>query len=190
VMPGHTYAWWVDGNLEKGETAFMKEVVPFVERTYRVQATREGRVIGGLSAGGYGALNLVLKYPQMFAAGAFLSPAAYTPMPPPISRARVDHPFLKNGVFDPDTWTRLHWSTWFPAYKASGITVPVYINSGDHDRYDIAYHAALLYQKFREIQPEAAEFRVVAGDHEWAVWAGTFPEAAKFLGTYAAKPVP
>lgn len=190
VMPGHTYGWWADGNKEKGETAFLTEVIPYVQKTFRVFNTRQGRLVGGLSAGGYGTVNLILKHPEMFAAAAALSPAIYSPLPPTTSSARKDHPFQKDGSFDGDTWIRLNWLNWFEGYKASGIVVPIYINSGDHDRFDIAYHAAGLYQKFREIQPKAAEFRVVDGDHEWPVWASTFPEAAKFLGQYAAPPHP
>lgn len=190
VMPGHTYGWWTDGNKEKGETALLTEVIPYVEKTFRVYHSREGRLIGGLSAGGYGTVNLILKHPEMFAAAAALSPAIYAPLPPTTSSAQKDHPFQKDGKFDPDTWKRLSWNNWMDGYKASGIVVPIYINSGDHDRFDIAYHAAVLYQKFREIQPKAAEFRVVDGDHEWPVWAATFPDAAKFLGRYAAQPHP
>jgi Predicted esterase len=190
VMPGHSYGWWVDGNREKGETAFLQEVIPYVESTFRVYNTRAGRLIAGLSAGGYGTVNLILKHPDMFAAAAAFSPAVYTPLPPPTSSAQKHHPFQKDGAFDGDTWTRLNWPRWFPAYKEAGITVPIYINSGDHDYFDIAYHAAVLYQKFREIQPAAAEFRVVGGDHGWTVWSSTFPDAARFMGQYAAPPGP
>jgi S-formylglutathione hydrolase FrmB len=50
------------------------------------------------------------------------------------------------------------------------MVVPIYINSGDHDTFDISYHAAVLYQTLREHQPNAVEFRLVDGDHEWQVW--------------------
>ena len=38
--------------------------------------------------GGYGALRFALKYPDMFAAAALLSPAIYDPVPPENSGAR------------------------------------------------------------------------------------------------------
>jgi len=190
VMPGHTNGWWSDGNKEKGETALLKEVLPFVERTWRVIPAKRGRLVAGNSAGGFAAINMVLKYPDLFAAAAALSPAIYTPLPPETSSARKNHPFQLDGRFDPASWERLNWPNWFEGYKAQAIRVPLYINAGDWDRFDIAYHAAVLYQKFREIQPRITVFRVVPGDHEWPVWAATFPEAARFIGQYAARPEP
>ncbi len=188
VMPGHTQAWWSDGNKELGETALLKEVVPFVERTYRVIAAKRGRLVAGNSAGGFATINMVLKYPDLFAAAAALSPAIYAPLPPETSSARKNHPFLVDGKFDPASWQRLNWPAWFEGYKAQSTRVPLYINSGDQDRFDIAYHAAVVYQKFREIQPKITSFRVVGGDHEWPVWAETFPDAARFLARFVARP--
>jgi len=188
VMPGHFQGWWSDGNKEKGETALLKEVIPYVEKTYRVFGDKGGRLIAGNSAGGFATINLILKNPDMFAAGAALSPAIYAPLPPETSSARKNHPFTIDGKFDAASWQRLNWPSWFDGYKAQPVRVPLYINSGDQDRFDIAYHAAVLYQKFRDIQPKITAFRVVGGDHEWPVWAATLPEAARFLGQYAAKP--
>jgi len=48
------------------EQHIMADVIGFVERTFNVRADREGRAIGGLSMGGYGAMKLALKYPQVF----------------------------------------------------------------------------------------------------------------------------
>ena len=74
VMPG-AKSWWVDGYNEAARTAFFKDLIPHIDTHYRTVAEREGRVVGGLSAGGYGAVNFVLEYPEMFAAAAALSPA-------------------------------------------------------------------------------------------------------------------
>ena len=75
IMPG-AQSWWVDGYNEAAATAFIDDLIPHVNDTWRVIDTREGRVIGGLSAGGYGTVNFVLNHPDLFAAGAALSPAA------------------------------------------------------------------------------------------------------------------
>ena len=45
----------------------MKEVVPFVEKTYRVKAGPENRALAGLSMGGGQTLGLVLSHPDQFA---------------------------------------------------------------------------------------------------------------------------
>ena len=181
VMPGHTAAWWVDGAKEKGETALVKEVMPHAEGKYRIDATRSNRLIAGLSAGGYGTLNLVMKYPQMFAAAAILSPAIYDPVPPSHSSGVRNPPFQKDGKFDAELWKSLNYVTHIDGYKKSGTIVPLYINSGDHDTFGIALQAAMLYERLRLHQPNAIELRVVDGDHEWMVWRDTLGEALQFM---------
>jgi enterochelin esterase-like enzyme len=181
VMPGHTGAWWVDGAKDKGETALVKEVMPHAEAKYRVTAATGGRLIAGLSAGGYGALNLMMKYPKMFAAVAILSPAIYDPVPPSNSSGVRNPPFQKDGKFDADLWKSLNYPVHIEAYKKSGTIVPLYINSGDHDMFGIALQAATLYDRLRLHQPKAIELRVVDGDHEWMVWRDTLPDALQFM---------
>ena len=181
IMPGHTAAWWVDGAKEKGETALVKEVMPHAEAKYRIDAVRGNRLIAGLSAGGFGALNLMMKFPQMFAATALLSPAVYDPVPPNNSSGVRQPPFQKDGKFDAELWKSLNYVSHIEGYKKSGVIVPLYINSGDHDVFSIAFHAATLFERLRFHQPDAIEFRVVNGDHEWMVWRDTLADALQFM---------
>jgi enterochelin esterase family protein len=61
----------------------MKDVVPFVEKNYRVRADRDGRAIAGLSMGGGQTLRVVVAHPDQFAyaavwsAGIGRDPAAF-----------------------------------------------------------------------------------------------------------------
>lgn len=182
VMPGHKQMWWVDGNLEPAESVLFQELLPTIEQRYAVMRTREGRAIAGLSAGGHAAIRQALKRPQMFAAIAALSPAIYDPEPPANSSAWKDQQWFKNGRFDKQTWDRLNWMPLWDAYVAQPLRVPMYINTGDHDRFDIAMPAVSFYMKVRRLQPGKAEFRVVDGDHEWPVWADTIDDALIYLG--------
>jgi enterochelin esterase-like enzyme len=188
IMPG-SKSWWVDGYNEAAETAFFEDLMPHIEQTWRVIPEREGRLIGGLSAGGYGTVNFVLEHPEMFAAAAALSPASYVPVPPASSSGQR-HPAYLNaeGNFDPAKWAELNYTAYIDDYMAQDMVVPLYINSGDHDVFDIAYHGAVLYQALREHQPGKVEFRVVDGDHEWRVWADTLPDALLYTFSYAARP--
>ena len=188
VMPGHTAAWWVDGAKEKGETALVKEVMPHAEAKYRIDAVRSNRLIAGLSAGGFGALNLIMKYPQMFAASAILSPAVYDPVPPSHSSGVRQPPFQKDGKFDAELWKSLNYVSHIEAYKKSGVIVPLYINTGDHDTFSIAFHAATLFERLRFHQPDAIELRIVNGDHEWMVWRDTLADALQFMTVRIAGP--
>lgn len=189
VMPG-SESWWVDGNNENAKTAFFADLIPHVEESFRAISERNGRLVAGLSAGGYGTVNFVLEYPEMFAAGAALSPASYVPYPPATSSAHRHPAFLDaDGKFDRDLWERLNYTSHIESYMAQDIVVPLYINSGDHDEFDIAFHAATLYQSLREHQPNEVELRVVDGDHDWAVWAGTLSEALAYIFRFSSDPV-
>ena len=48
------------------EDMIVKEFIPLIESTYRVNATRATRGISGISMGGYGALKIAMKYPDLF----------------------------------------------------------------------------------------------------------------------------
>jgi pimeloyl-ACP methyl ester carboxylesterase len=51
-----------------------RDVVDYVDRSYRTLAGREGRALAGASMGGYGALRGGILHPERFAAVAALSP--------------------------------------------------------------------------------------------------------------------
>jgi S-formylglutathione hydrolase FrmB len=54
-----------DGRTRYGDF-FLREFMPFVERTYRVRAERAARGITGFSMGGYGALRIAFANPGLF----------------------------------------------------------------------------------------------------------------------------
>ncbi len=71
------FSWYVDSDTNKrnrGETIIIKEVLPLIDAKYRTRAKENDRWITGFSMGGYGALRLGLKYPQLFTAVGGLSP--------------------------------------------------------------------------------------------------------------------
>jgi len=45
---------------------FVREFIPFIERTYRVRSERAARGITGFSMGGYGALRMAFAHPELF----------------------------------------------------------------------------------------------------------------------------
>lgn len=48
------------------ESAIVKDLLGFIDSHFRTVKSAKGRVIGGLSMGGYGAMKLGLKYPDKF----------------------------------------------------------------------------------------------------------------------------
>jgi enterochelin esterase family protein len=61
------------------ETDLKENIIPMVEREYRVSKDRNKRAIAGLSMGGYQALTIGLSYPQLFSYVAGFSSALVGP---------------------------------------------------------------------------------------------------------------
>jgi esterase/lipase superfamily enzyme len=55
-----------DGTV-KCESSIIKELIPHIDATYRTKADRTQRAVEGISMGGFGALMLGFKHPDMFA---------------------------------------------------------------------------------------------------------------------------
>lgn len=67
VMPDGGRGFYTDAQQGPDwEKHIMEDVMGFAERFFPVSRERGGRVIGGLSMGGYGAMKLALKYPDRF----------------------------------------------------------------------------------------------------------------------------
>jgi enterochelin esterase-like enzyme len=185
VMPDAGASWFVD-RREKMETAVIRDLIPDVEKSFRALRTRDGRLIGGLSMGGYGSLRFALKYPEMFAAAALLSPAIYDPLPPNNSGARRAPPFA-TPQFDEQAWRDLNYPKLWDAYLAKKTPVPMYIASGDDDEFMIEAEATRLYSLLRASR-HPAELRIVDGAHAWTVWESTIGDALKYIFRYSARP--
>jgi len=67
VMPDGGRGFYTDAVEGSAyERHLIEDVIGFVDRTFQTIRERRGRVIGGLSMGGFGALKLALKFPQLF----------------------------------------------------------------------------------------------------------------------------
>ncbi len=69
VTPEGGNGWYSDSAAtpnDKYESYIIKELIPEIDKNYRTVAERGGRVIAGLSMGGYGSLKFGLKYPELF----------------------------------------------------------------------------------------------------------------------------
>lgn len=77
-LPMGMWCDWKDG-AAKLETMFIEELIPHIDRSFRTQAKREGRIIEGFSMGGYGAARLGFKHPQLFAAVSLLGAGPLQP---------------------------------------------------------------------------------------------------------------
>ncbi|MEZ2337625.1 alpha/beta hydrolase [Mucilaginibacter sp. RCC_168] len=79
VMPeGEIFSYYIDSPVDpnsKFETYIIKELIPFIDSKYHTVKDKKGRVITGLSMGGYGSLYLSTRHPDLFAAAGSMSGA-------------------------------------------------------------------------------------------------------------------
>ncbi len=69
VTPEGDNGWYSDSvsrPTDKYESYIVKDLIPEIDAKFRTLSGREGRVIAGLSMGGYGSIKFGLKYPDMF----------------------------------------------------------------------------------------------------------------------------
>lgn len=174
------------------ETAFFVELMPHIEASYRVHADRAGRLIGGYSMGGFGALRYALAYPEVFGAALVLSPAVYTPLPPADSSTREFGAFGRGEMLFVDAiYERLNYPALVNDFATSGLTLRLFIAVGDDEYknpdpadalHDIDLEAHLVFNRLVRVPNISAEFRVLDGGHGWDVWTPAFVAGARYLG--------
>lgn len=199
IMPG-SRSWWVDGHNDPARSAFFNDLMPHIEERYRVGKERSMRGVGGLSAGGYGAINFALERPDLFAAVAALSPASYVPFPPGNSSANRHPAFLdEQGEFDRQLWQQLNYTAHLEDYRIKVTPrpleersdvphVPMYISAGRSDVYDAEFHARQLRQAMEKIQPTSVHMDLYPGGHSWKVWRASLPAALNFMFQHVGQP--
>lgn len=176
VMPQGGTDWYVD-RKEKMETAFFEDLMPEVEAHYAVADQRAGRMIGGVSMGGFGALRYAMTRPDQFCGALLLSPAIYPEEPPLTSAARHVGVF-GDRQFDLRVWHALNYPAQWTRYINGPYRLPMFIGAGDDD-LAIQADASTLYTNLR-LAGNPAALRIIDGGHTWAVWSALLPDALKY----------
>ncbi|MBD0324966.1 MAG: hypothetical protein ICV68_00960, partial [Pyrinomonadaceae bacterium] len=84
AVPDGANSFYLNGkDGTRYEDAIVNDFIPFVDKIYRTLGTARSRAIEGISMGGYGALLIAFKYPQMFTAVAAHSAALFEELPKP-----------------------------------------------------------------------------------------------------------
>jgi enterochelin esterase-like enzyme len=176
VMPQGGTDWYVD-RKEKMESAFFSNLLPEIETHYAVSTQRGGRMIGGVSMGGFGALRYALTQPELFCGALLLSPAIYANEPPRASAARRVGVF-GDRQFDPGVWHELNYPAQWDRYMSRPYRLPMFIAAGDDD-LAIQADASTLYTRLR-LAGNPAALRIIDGGHTWEVWSALLPAALKY----------
>jgi enterochelin esterase-like enzyme len=179
VMPSVGNSWYLDG-AEPIETAFVQDLVPWVDRHEPGAAERAERAIAGVSMGGYGAVHLALAHPELFDRVAALSPAVYVPEPPAQSAARRAAVFQRGGVFDPALWRHLNYPPLLDRLARGPWRVKLFVSAGTEDGLHTSIAGAILAQAWRA-HGQPARYHAGPGHHDFALWRHDLVPALVFL---------
>ena len=151
----------------------MKDLIHDVESRFPVAADRQSRAIAGVSMGGYGAVKLALRYPELFAFAGGLSPAVDVPSRP----FSIRRPFqwrFHSSIFGPaGSQTRRDNDPFVLARSVDPKTIPyLYLVCGDQEGLLPANRAFADLLAQHHIPHE---FHVVVGGHDWTQWNKSVP---------------
>ncbi len=173
-----------------------KDLIAHVDATYRTIALRRGRGIGGLSMGGFGALQLAMRHPELYAASAshsgvdallYAGPHPYVAGQVVLHdqaalRSRVGGPIadLVRTIFGTDA---ANWRGHDPASLAGGLKdgdLALYLDAGSEDELLLHDGAQYLHDLLLE-RGVHHEWYLGPGGHTFAFWAQRIDDSLAFF---------
>ena len=184
IMPQVHRSFYRDEAVGNRYWTFLSEELPAVcHEFFHLSERREDTFVGGLSMGGYGALNWALRQPERFAAAASLSGALDLPALAERRQSETVDPSMWDRIFDAPTRSREGTADdllWLLDQAAdAGTQLPaLYVGCGTEDR--------LYRQSTRFVERAASRGIPVTsdfgpGDHEWGLWDRTIQDVLAWL---------
>jgi S-formylglutathione hydrolase FrmB len=164
------------------EDFLIQEFFPFIEKRYRASPGRANRAIDGVSMGGFGALHLAFRHPQLFSSASAHSAAIIEKIPsfasniPQSPRTRIF-----GGVFgdplDPVFWEQNSPLTLARTANLAGLKI--YFDCGDEDDYGFEAGATAL-DKILTARHIPHEFHLYPGRHDFTYFSAHIPASLVF----------
>jgi enterochelin esterase-like enzyme len=162
------------------EDFFFEELMPFVEKTYRIKKEKRYRAVAGLSMGGGGSFMYALHHPELFSSACPLS--AYVG---PLTLEEAKTGFGKDqfsNVSDEEISNYLKKVTALPLIDAlpndQKKAVRWFIDCGDDDFLFDGNSLAHIAMRKKDIPHE---FRIRDGGHNWTYWRASLPDVLRFI---------
>lgn len=161
------------------EDFFFEELMPYVEKNYRIKGEKRYRAVAGLSMGGGGTFMYALHHPELFSSACPLSASA-GPLSIEEMKARLQRSNQKYTEADLEEYYVQHSAIelvkQLPAEDIKSVRW--FIDCGDDDflyEENSLIHIAL---KKRNIPHE---YRVRDGAHNWTYWRESLPVVLTFV---------
>jgi enterochelin esterase-like enzyme len=161
------------------EDFFFNELIPHVEKVYRIKGEKRFRAIAGLSMGGGGSFMYALHHPEMFSSACPLS--AYIG---PLSLKECKDNFLRENLNLPDTVIQSYYEQHNALSLINRMTrekiksVRWFIDCGDDD---FLYEGNSLVHIALRKKEIPHEFRIRDGNHTWSYWRQSLPVVLEFV---------
>lgn len=162
------------------EDFFFEELLPHVEKKYRIRAQKRYRAVAGLSMGGGGTFYYALHRPDMFSSACPLSASIG-----PLNRDEMNNYIKRRGMKDAP---KEKIDAWFAKYSVLDAirsmpeeqkkAVRWYIDCGDDDF--LFEGNALVHIEMRK-NNIPHEYRVRNGGHTWTYWRESLPTVLSFV---------
>ncbi|HYL99384.1 MAG TPA: alpha/beta hydrolase-fold protein [Blastocatellia bacterium] len=170
------------------EDAIVKDLVSYIDGHYRTISNRGGRAIQGISMGGFGALMIAFKHPEMFSSVTAHCAALFTELPKPNGsdqRSMFMQRMIGNIFGEPpdddffQSNNPIHLAQVdAAAIKKSGLKI--YFDVGEQDRYGFQKTNPVLDEQLtKEGIPH--EFHIFPGSHGWEYMLSVADHSYEFL---------
>jgi len=169
----------IEGNWNY-EDFFFKELMPTIEKTYRIKSQKRYRAIAGLSMGGGGSFMYALHHPELFSSACPLS-AYVGPLSVDALKIRLKR---TNSSINDETKLQVYYENHnavsliknLPAEELK--SVKWFIDCGDDD---FLYEGNSLVHIEMRKKNIPHEYRVRDGRHSWAYWRASLPVVLEFV---------
>lgn len=161
------------------EDFFFQELMPYVEKTYRIKGEKRYRAISGLSMGGDGTFTYALHHPELFSSACPLS-AGTGPLNLEDAKTRL----TRDNKNLSDTTIAAYYKRQSVLALIDAIpadqkkAVRWYIDCGDDDFLFEGNSLVHIAMRKKEIPHE---FRIRDGAHNWTYWRTALPTVLEFV---------
>jgi enterochelin esterase-like enzyme len=176
-------SFFVNGRAGRFEDLAGRDIVEHVEATYRVARGRVGRMLLGVSMGGYAALRIALKRPELFGAVAAHSAMLLQRIPAAEDGAGRWHMEAFRRAFgdpiDPALWAASD-PLALAAHADPAAAPALSFDCGAQDHFGLAEGNRALH-RLLESRGVAHEFALPPGDHGYEYVRTVLPASLRFL---------
>jgi putative tributyrin esterase len=185
VMPEGDSSYYANADAQRQdryEDYIVRDLINDVEKRFPAASGREYRAIAGVSMGGFGAVNLALRHPDLFFFAGGLSAAIDVPSRP-FSVKRIEQWRRFRAIFGPwDGQWQLDNDPFVLVRAADPAKAPFFfLTCGEQEGLLAPNRAFADELRTRHFQ---FDFRTSPGDHNWNQWNAWLPALFESLGKH------